>query len=95
MKGCSIEDLREELFDTLQKLKSNNDENCSPCEKCSIEEAQMVCEIAHEITDTFKVQVQAMQVLSKADNPNAVRSFLDDNGLAPHPIPLSLTGTSN
>lgn len=80
MKGCSIENLREELFDTLQKLKSNNDENCSPCEKCSIEEAQMVCEIAHEITDTFKVQVQAMHVLSKADNPKAVTEFLIGNG---------------
>lgn len=95
MKGCSIEDLRSELFDTLQKLKSNNDENCSPCEKCSIEEAQAVCDIAHEITDTFKVQVSAMKILSKTDNPNAVRSFMNDNGLSPHPAPLSLTGSND
>lgn len=80
MKKCTIEDLRMELFDTLVKLKSNNDKSCSPCEKCSIEEAQAVCDVAHEITDTFKVQVQAMHVLSKADNPKAVTEFLIGNG---------------
>lgn len=82
MKGCSIDDLRRELFDTLEKLKSNNDENCSPCEKCSIEEAEAVCKIANVITNTYKVQVQAMKILSKADNPKAVRNFINDSGLS-------------
>lgn len=95
MRGISIEDLRTELFDTLQKLKSNNDKNCDPCEKCSIEEAQAVCDIAHEITDTFKVQVQAMNILAKSNNPKAVRSFINDNGLSPREAPLSLTDGNN
>ena len=92
MKGVSLSDLRMELFDTLQKLKSNNDEECSPCEKCTIEEAQTVCDIASAITDTFKVQVQAMGVLARADNPNAVGGFLAANGFMDTKVPPSLTG---
>jgi hypothetical protein len=70
-----------ELFDTLQRLKSNNDKNCSPNEKCSIEEAETVCHIAKEITETYKVQLQAMNILSKADNPNRVQLMIENNGL--------------
>lgn len=78
---CSVERLRMELFDTLQRLKSNNDKNCSPNEKCSIEEAEAVCHIAKEITETYKVQLQAMNILSKADNPNRVQLMIEQNGL--------------
>lgn len=81
MGKCSIADLRMELFDTLQRLKSNNDKNCSANEKCSIEEAEAVCDIAKEITETFKVQVQAMAVMAKADNPSSVKALLLESGL--------------
>lgn len=77
---CSVERLRMELFDTLQRLKSNNDKNCSPNEKCSVEEAETVCHIAKEITETYKVQLQAMNILSKADNPNRVQLMIEHNG---------------
>lgn len=43
---CNVEALRMHLFDTLERVKSNNDPECSPNEKCSIEEAEVVCEIA-------------------------------------------------
>ena len=78
---CSIENLRMELFDTLLRLKSNNDKNCSPNEKCSIEEAETVCLIAKEITDTYRVSLQAMNILSKAENPNRVQQMIEYNGL--------------
>lgn len=52
---CNVEALRMHLFDTLERVKSNNDPECSPNEKCSIEEAEVVCEIAKQITETFKV----------------------------------------
>lgn len=78
---CSVDHLRMELFDTLQRLKSNNDKNCSPNEKCSIEEAEAVCHIAKEITDTYKVQLQAMSILAKADNPGRVQLMIENNGL--------------
>ena len=46
MAKMGIDDLRMELFDTLQRLKSANDHNCSANEKCSVEEAEAVCHIA-------------------------------------------------
>jgi hypothetical protein len=82
MGKCSIEDLRMELFDTLQRLKSNNDKNCSPNEKCTIEEAETVCHIAKEITETYKVQLTAMNILAKADNPGRVSAMIADSGIS-------------
>lgn len=78
---CNVEALRMHLFDTLERVKSNNDPECSPNEKCSIEEAEVVCEIAKQITETFKVQLTAMNILSRADNPNSVKAMIAANGL--------------
>lgn len=78
---CSIEDLRMELFDTLQRLKSQNDPNCDVNEKCSIEEAEAVVHIADAITDTYKVQISALNILAKADNPMKVANMMKSSGI--------------
>lgn len=76
-----IDDLRMELFDTLQRLKSANDRNCSANEKCTVEEAEAVCLIAKEITETYKVQLSAMGLLAKAENPNRVQAMIETSGI--------------
>lgn len=78
---CGVDDLRMELFDTLQRLKSQNDPQCSPNEKCTVEEAEAVCEIAKQITETFKVQLSAMSILARADNPTSVKAMIAANGM--------------
>lgn len=78
---CGIDDLRMELFDTLQRLKSANDPNCSKNEKCSVEEAEAVCSIAKEITETYKVQLTALNILAKADNPGRVQAMIEAAGI--------------
>lgn len=78
---CGVDDLRMELFDTLQRLKSQNDPQCSPNEKCTVEEAEAVCEIAKQITETFKVQLSAMSILARADNPASVKAMIAANGM--------------
>ena len=78
---CGIDDLRMELFDTLQRLKSANDPNCSKNEKCSVEEAEAVCAIAKEITETYKVQLTALNILAKADNPSRAQLMLESAGM--------------
>lgn len=81
MAKMGIDDLRMELFDTLQRLKSANDRNCSANEKCTVEEAEAVCHIAKEITETYKVQLQAMGILAKAENPNRVQAMIESAGM--------------
>ena len=78
---CTVADLRMHLFDTLERVKSNYDPECSPNEKCSIEEAEVVCELAKQITETFKVQLSAMNILSRSDNPSSVKAMIEANGL--------------
>lgn len=81
MAKMGIDDLRMELFDTLQRLKSANDRNCSANEKCTVEEAEAVCHIAKEITETYKVQLTAMGLLAKAENPNRVQAMIETSGI--------------
>lgn len=81
MAKMGIDDLRMELFDTLQRLKSANDRNCSANEKCTVEEAETVCHIAKEITETYKVQLSAMGLLAKAENPTRVQAMIETSGI--------------
>lgn len=80
-KKCSIEALQMELFDTLIKLKSQHDPVCDECEKCSIEEADAVVRVADSLCDTFKVEVQALNLLAKTENPKVVKKMIIDSGL--------------
>ena len=78
---CGIDNLRMELFDTLQRLKSAHDPNCSKNEKCPVEEAEAICSIAKEITETYKVQLTARTILAKADNPGRVQAMIESAGI--------------
>lgn len=80
---CNVDDLRMELFDTLTRLKSQNDPTCSANEKCTVEEAEAVCEIAKQITETYKVQLQAMTILARAENPRSVKAMIAAGGISP------------
>lgn len=82
MSDCTIAALRGELFDTLHKLKNNRNINVAPKERCTIEEAAAVCAVAKEITETFKVQVQALGLLAKSESPDAVQRVLISSGIS-------------
>lgn len=73
MAKMGIDDLRMELFDTLQRLKSANDRNCSANEKCTVEEAEAVCHIAKEIRRRIRCNSRRWDCLQKQKIPTAFR----------------------
>lgn len=64
----SLEALKAHLFDALEGVKNLSDEEASPCEKTSIEQAKQIVDIADSIIDIYKVQVDALKTFSQMDN---------------------------
>lgn len=76
-----LEALRSHLFDSLERVKSLNDPNTDENEKMSLEQAESICEISEQIIETYKVQVQAMAIISKAENYRGTEEFAQNIGL--------------
>ena len=49
--NLSLEALKSHLFETLEGVKNLSDEEASPCEKVSIEQAKQIVDIADSIID--------------------------------------------
>ena len=56
------------MFETLEGVKNLSDEDASPCEKVSIEQAKQIVDIADSIIDIYKTQVDALKTFSQMDN---------------------------
>ena len=80
-KSLSIENLRGHLFEALEGVKNLSDEQASPCEQTSIEQAQAIVDISSKIIDTYKVQLDAFRIASKMDGVNNVSRIMEGAGL--------------
>ena len=75
MSNVSLEALKAHLFETLEGVKNLSDDNASECEKCSIEQAKTIVNIADSIIDIYKTQVDAMQTFSQLDTVASMGSL--------------------
>ena len=79
-KNLSLEALKSHLFETLDGVKNLSDENASPCEKVSIEQAKQIVDIADSIIDIYKTQVDALKTFSSMDNIASGGTLLEGMG---------------
>ena len=79
-KNLSLEALKSHLFETLEGVKNLSDENASPCEKVSIEQAKQIVDIADSIIDIYKTQVDALKTFSSMDNVASGGTLLEGMG---------------
>ena len=70
--NISLEALKSHLFETLEGIKNLSDDQASPCERVSIEQAKQIVDIADSIIDIYKTQVDALKVFSQMDNVASV-----------------------
>ena len=76
----SLEALKSHLFETLEGVKNLSDEDASPCEKVSIEQAKQIVDIADSIIDIYKTQVDALKTFSSMDNVASGGTLLEGIG---------------
>lgn len=80
-KTQTLSDLRSHLFDAIERVKSINDPNSSDNEKMSVEAAKAISGLAGNIIESAKVEVMAMQIISKADNPELLATQMKKSDL--------------
>lgn len=78
----SLEALKAHLFETLEGVKNLSDEQASPCEKISIDQAKQIVSVADTIIDIYKVQVDAFKTFSTMDNVSSPASMMKAIGVA-------------
>lgn len=78
--NLSLEALKSHLFETLEGVKNLSDEQASPCEKVSIEQAKQIVDIADSIIDIYKTQVDALKTFTQMDNVASQGSLLEGMG---------------
>ena len=78
--NLSLEALKSHLFETLEGVKNLSDEDASPCEKVSIEQAKQIVDIADSIIDIYKTQVDALKTFSSMDNVASGGTLLEGLG---------------
>lgn len=81
MSRTTLQDLREHLFDTIERLKEGNDPNADPKDTIDIKRAKAIREVAAEIVASAKVEVDAIRILAKADNPDNTRKMLANSNV--------------
>ena len=79
--NVSLEALKAHLFETLEGVKNLSDNRADDCEKCSLEQAKTIVNIADSIIDIYKTQVDAMQTFSKMDNVASMGSLAVGMGI--------------
>jgi len=75
-KKTSLNDLRDHLFDVIERLKSKNDQNTSENEKMDVETAKAIANIGTVIVNSTKIEVDAMRIIANAQNPKNLAAFL-------------------
>ncbi len=80
-KQTSLEQLNAHLFETIEMLKNNRDHNASDNEKIDVDAAKTIADLGKVIVDGYKVKIQALNILSKADNPSSVKRIIIDSGI--------------
>lgn len=63
MPNNSMDDLRNHLFDVIERLKTNGDPDATDKDKISIEDAKAIGNIAKTLIDSAKVEVHAIKAL--------------------------------
>lgn len=79
--NISLEALKSHLFETLEGVKNLSDDQASPCERVSIEQAKQIVDIADFIIDIYKTQVDALKVFSQMDNVASVGQLFVGMGI--------------
>lgn len=81
MAKNKLSDLRDHLFETIEMLKNNNDPKAGENEKIDVATAKHISAIAGDIIESYKVELQGIEIISKAENPDFTSRFLGESGV--------------
>lgn len=76
--NISLDDVKLQAFDLIERIKNNHDPDASECEKISIGEAKVASGLLSVIVDSYRTQMEAVEIFAKAEisKPGEVMSNL-------------------
>ncbi|MDR2148816.1 MAG: hypothetical protein LBE91_20435 [Tannerella sp.] len=81
MRQISIDALNEHIFEAIEMLKNNSDENASDNEKIDIDTAKAIAELGKVVVDGYKVKAQVMNIIKNGSNPQSVSQMAIEGGI--------------
>jgi predicted transcriptional regulator len=81
MRHISIDALNEHIFEAIEMLKNNSDENASDNEKIDIDTARAIAELGKVVVDGYKVKAQVMNAIKNGSNPQSVFQMAIEGGI--------------
>ena len=76
---ANISNLNETLYESIDRLLHNNDEN-SPYPKLDVKEAQAIANLAEKMIEGFKIQEKVFQTVVKYGEKNFVDFYAMQTG---------------
>jgi hypothetical protein len=64
----SMNDLRDHLFETIERLLLKNDNGANDKEKIDVETAKAIADVAQVAVNAAKVEVEALKIIAGAEN---------------------------
>ena len=83
MKQISLDALNIQLFETIEMLKNNKDENADENEKIDVETAKTIASIGKIIVDGYKVKAQVLGIINKDKElmPDEIKALAISSGI--------------
>lgn len=83
MKQTNLDALNNQLFETIEMLKNNNDSKASENEKIDIETAKTIASLGKIVVEGFKVKAQVLNIMNKDKEltPDTVKQMSISSGI--------------
>lgn len=69
------------IYETIEGVKNQNDNQASENEKVSLEQAKAINELAKTAVSVYKVKAEALKIVAGSNNPNASNQSVSATGL--------------
>ena len=76
-KRTTMSDLRDHLFETIERLKLSNDPEADDKEKISLETAQIIANVGAVIVNSAKLEVDAMKIMANCQNMSIANKIME------------------
>lgn len=83
-KKTTLSDLRDELFDVIQRLKDGNDPECDIKDTIGIDRAKAISEVSGKIIAAAKLEADALKFIARNEDVDLTTLFTE-SGIAQLP----------
>lgn len=82
----NLETVNEKMLEAIEMLMNSNDPEADTKECIDVDTARMIANLGKVCVESYKVKVQALGILSKAENPQRVMEMVHETGIVSNKV---------